>query len=68
MSKIAASPHRIQYLKKRKKSKIRITTLRVLILLSIIALWELTTAIGILDPFIVSSPSRCINTIVNLIN
>ena len=68
MSKIAASPHRIQYLKKRKKSKIRITTLRVLILLIIIALWELTTAIGILDPFIVSSPSRCINTIVNLIN
>jgi len=61
-----ASTQRIQYLKKRRNTRIKITTLRVIILLSIIALWELLTHFKIIDPFIVSSPSRCINTIINL--
>ena len=60
------SPQRIQYLKARKAYKFKITCLRIIILLSVIAIWELLTYFKVIDPFIVSSPSRCIKTIINL--
>ena len=63
-----ASPQREEYLRKRRCKKIKIAVLRISVLVIFIALWEGLTAAGILDAFIVSSPSRCIKTIVNLFN
>ena len=60
------STQRTEYLKTRKRAKIKITSLRILILLGIISLWELLAYFKIIDPFITSSPSRCVKTIINL--
>lgn len=62
------SPQRTEYLKKQKQTKIKITVLRIVILVLFFAAWEALTAVGILDPFIVSSPSRCLQTTINLFN
>lgn len=46
------------------KRKIRIS--QIVILISIIALWEVSTRIGLVDPFIFSSPSRVGKTIIEM--
>lgn len=60
------SREHIAYLKKQKRSKILIFTMRWLILAVVLGLWELLTYFKIMDPFITSSPSRVINTIGSL--
>lgn len=60
------SPEQKKYLKKLKIKQAVIISLRVLLLILLIGLWELLTAIGVLDPFIMSSPSRVVNTIADL--
>lgn len=68
MNNTAVSTQRMKYLKERTKNKFKITLLRISILTTIIFLWELLTKFEILDPFIFSSPTRCVKTIVNLFN
>ncbi len=60
------SREHIAYLKKQKKKKILVTTLRWVILALVLGLWELLTYYKAMDPFITSSPSRVISTIGSL--
>lgn len=54
------------YLKTLKKDNLIVVCGRILLLLFIILAWELFTRIGIVDPFISSSPSRIVNMLVEL--
>lgn len=62
-----SSEHK-EYLKKRKRRKILITLTQLLILITIIIVWELLAKYNIINTFISSSPSRIINTIIDLHN
>ena len=57
------SREHVAYLKKLKRNKILVITLRCLILALLLGLWELFTYFEVVDPFITSSPSRVIKTI-----
>ncbi len=56
------------YLKKRKKRKILITLTQLLILITLIITWELLAHYKVINTFISSSPSKIINTIIDLHN
>jgi len=60
------SSEHINYLKKKRKRKILILFFQMLILLSIIITWELLAKYEAINTFISSSPSRILNTIINL--
>lgn len=62
------SNEQIKYLKKIKKEKRIVTILQFSIIFIFILLWEYLTYKGIISPFIYSSPSRIINTIIELIH
>lgn len=62
------SPEHIAYLNAIKRRKRFISIMRWAILVLIIGIWETAARVGIIDPFITSSPSRVVNTIVNLYN
>lgn len=66
MSEPVISLQRIAYLKKRKRTKIAITTLRIGILVLLFVGWEIAARLGAIDAFIVSSPSRMLHTFLNL--
>lgn len=55
-----------EFLKKRKKRKILITITQLLILILLIIIWELLAKYEIINTFISSSPSKIINTIMDL--
>lgn len=55
------------YLQKLKRRKINITISRVLILVIIFSSWEITANLGIIDPFIFSSPSRMLKALINML-
>jgi len=57
--------HRV-FLKKRRNKLILVWALRIGLLALILGLWELVTAMGWVDPFILSSPSRIAKTIASL--
>lgn len=57
------SKEHIDFLKKHRNEKILINVIRIAILILLIGMWEIFTRIGVLDPFIMSSPSRVISTI-----
>jgi len=57
--------HKI-FLKKRKRRKILITLTQLLILIALIIIWELLAHYKIINTFISSSPSRILNTIIDL--
>ena len=57
-----------KYLKKRKIRKLLITLTQLLILILLIATWELLAHYKIINTFISSSPSRIVNTIIDLHN
>jgi len=59
------SAERKQYLRSVKHRKRWITVTQVLILFLIVAGWEMGTRSGTMDSFIVSSPSRIWNTVLN---
>ena len=59
------SPREI-YLRGEKRNKNKILILRVAVLVLFVALWEFVTAIGLVDTFFVSSPSRIFSTAVDL--
>lgn len=60
------SREHLAYLKKQRKKRIIITLSRWLILAAVLGLWELLTVFKVVDPFITSSPSRVIKTIMGL--
>ena len=54
------------FLKQRKQNIVLVWVLRVGILALLLGVWELVTALGWVDPFIMSSPSRIAATIASL--
>ncbi len=60
------TPYRRAYLKGLRRREQFITAMRYALLIALIVLWELSTRLGWLDPFIVSSPSRVFATILRL--
>lgn len=56
-----------QFLSKEKIYKKRVFFFKILILISFILFWELSARIGLSDPFLTSSPSAIVKTIINLI-
>ncbi len=60
------SQEHILYIKRLKRNNFLIRLARYMILISIIVLWELFANAGIIDPFIASSPSRIVRTIISL--
>lgn len=62
------SPEREAYLYAQRKRRIAINICRVSIVVVIIALWEVLANIGVIDSFIMSRPSRIVNTLLNLRN
>lgn len=55
-----------KYIRKQKLHHITIVALRIFIAVAFIALWEITTKIGLIDSFIFSSPSRMIKCFAKL--
>lgn len=56
------------FLKKYKRKKLLVTFFQFLIFISFIFSWELLSKYNLIDPFLLSSPSRIFQTIVNLNN
>lgn len=54
------------YLKKLKRNKAFIITIQVIIIVAFIAIWELMGQLGLINTFIVSSPSRIVATLARL--
>ena len=61
------SEEHLKYLNKQKKEKRIIIFSRIVIIISIIGLWQLLVNLNILNSFIFSSPKNIINTIFSLI-
>ncbi len=62
----AISEERKKYLRQRAYKKYGILTTQILILVFLIAIWEVSANLGIIDSFITSQPSRIIDTFLNL--
>lgn len=60
------SSEHIKYLKKQKAKRLTITFLRWGVLVAFIGLWELLARLKVIDVFITSSPSRIVNTFMEL--
>ncbi len=60
------SLERIKYLRALKHDRLLVKLIRVFIFVVIMALWEVCTRNGMLDPFIFSSPTRIIKTVGSL--
>lgn len=52
-----------KYIKQQKKKKIFVFSSQIIILVALFGLWELFASIGVIDSFIMSSPSRMLTTI-----
>ena len=63
---LSVSPERALYLKKTRSQRIAVYAVRVFILIALFALWEIAANAGWIDPFIMSQPSRIVETIVSL--
>lgn len=55
-----------EFIKKERITKNAVTVSRIIILTAIFALWEIAANMKWIDPFIMSQPSRIVNTIINL--
>lgn len=60
------SKEHLEYISKIKRKNMLITITRILILVIFIAQWELTARLNIVDPFLVSQPSRIFKTFIKL--
>ena len=54
----APSPSRLIWLQQQKKHRRTIRIWQIALLAGLFAVWELTTALGLSDGFLISSPSR----------
>lgn len=66
MSEIAPSAERARYLKKRRQRTVLVHAIRLLLPLVFLLLWEISARAEWIDAFVVSSPSRVLNTMVTL--
>ena len=66
MKNNSLSDERKLYLKKLKREKFLVALTQILLLVGIIALWEISANLNIIDSFITSQPSRILNTLINL--
>ena len=57
---------RVSFLKKNKKEKRIVLITRFFIIGISLTIWELLSKFGIIDSFLLSSPSRILKTIINL--
>ena len=64
--KAGISAGRAAYLAEQKRTKIKIYSWRIFLLVALIALWEIGAELGWIDSFIMSRPSRIFNTVSNL--
>lgn len=64
----AVSEEHALYIRKLKRDSLKVTLLRISILVALIGLWELSANLKWIDPFIMSSPSRIVDTIASLLN
>ena len=55
------------YLKEIKRNTLKITLYRIIILVALIALWEIAADLKWIDPFLTSSPSRIWKSLINFI-
>ncbi|HPA55314.1 MAG TPA: ABC transporter permease, partial [Bacillota bacterium] len=60
-----SNEHR-EYIRKERITKNAVTISRIIILSAIFALWEIAANMKWIDPFIMSQPSRIVNTVINL--
>lgn len=58
---------RIKYLKNKKLNLVLINVTRVLILVLFLGLWELLARLNVIDPFLMSMPTKIVQTIIDLI-
>lgn len=56
-----------EYISNHRRRKRFVMSLRILILISFFAVWEISTRIGLLDAFIFSSPSRILGCITDML-
>lgn len=56
------------YLKKVKRNKWKIGMIRIAILVIFIALWEVAAKLKLIDPFLTSSPSRIVKSLISFVN
>lgn len=61
------SNEHINYIKSVKREKLKVSIFRVLLLILFIVLWEVLTRMKILDPFLTSSPTRIVKSIITFI-
>lgn len=66
MDKNNISEDRRKYLKKIKMNKIAVIITQILVLIAFIAIWEILSETKIINSFITSSPSRIMNTFMNM--
>lgn len=62
----ALSAEHQSYLHRKKMYRFQVLSSQVLLLLFIVAAWEIAANLRLIDPFITSQPSRIINTLVTL--
>lgn len=60
------SPERQAYLHARRRRRISITTCQLAVVLLFLLLWEVLARTGFIDSFIMSQPSRILNTLIHL--
>lgn len=68
MKKVNYSKEHKKYLKALRLKSFTIHLVRILLLLAIIGIWELTASLELVDPFITSSPSRIVKQLGILIS
>ena len=66
MKNNSLSDERKLYLKKLKREKFLVALTQILLLVGLIALWEISANLNIVDSFITSQPSRILNTLIKL--
>ncbi len=66
MSEQSISPARANYLRRQRREKTLVQTIRVLLLAVLLILWEIAGRLGWIDVFIVSCPSRILKTLASL--
>jgi len=65
-NKTEISESRRKYLRNVKFNKIKIISTQIIIVIALIALWEIMARLGKIDSFITSQPSRIVKTFANL--
>ncbi len=66
MSEQSISPARANYLRRQRREKALVQSIRVLLLAVLLILWEIAGRLGWIDVFIVSCPSRILKTLASL--